>query len=243
MLSRLDLGGICRATILLAVGFSGLSCGSAGGPVETAPGLSSQEAPAAAQPAAPVIPQPTATVPVQQASPPPTEPTAPGPSAAVQPANAGPAPTEAPKVTTALPLAATTRRTADGLPDPVAGYQAWYRLGSNSARADEARAGHEALRQTYILLPVIQRAKQGQELIGELPEGTTIVLEGKSLAADFVGELSVMTKAKAGWQFFQYMRDSSRAAFSPSTKGTEGCSGCHSKAASSDSVYSKRLLE
>ncbi|HVR73977.1 MAG TPA: hypothetical protein VMT52_06570 [Planctomycetota bacterium] len=124
----------------------------------------------------------------------------------------------------------STRRSAAGLPEPVPDYLSWFRLGrapeGGGTNGAPATGAHYPACRAYILFPGRHMHSVGDQIPGNLQEGTLIVLEEKKPGGDFIARVRTMTRVPEGWKFSSYSRNSNVAPFSEEAD-TARCVTCH----------------
>lgn len=139
----------------------------------------------------------------------------------------------------ARPILPSTRRTSEGLPDTLSGYQTWYRL--DPATSAEGRGPHLKLSRTYVLLPEIHTVGVGDRLTPPFADETVLVLESKGAESDFIEAISMMKRTAGTWEYKQFVRPDSESAFRAAAGQADACAGCHSRAPT-DSVFAQLEL-
>lgn len=124
----------------------------------------------------------------------------------------------------------STRRSAAGLPEPVPDYLSWFRLGrapqGGGANGTPASGAHYPACRAYVHFPGRSTHSAGDEMPGNIPEGTLIVLEEKQPGGDFISRVRTMARVPEGWKFASYARSSNTAPFSEESE-TSRCVTCH----------------
>jgi hypothetical protein len=139
----------------------------------------------------------------------------------------------------ALPIRPSTRRTSEGLPSALAGYQSWYRL--DPAVSPPSRGPHLKISQTYILVPDIHTVGVGDRVEPPFPEGTMLVLESKSPGTEYIEAISMMERTDESWKFQDFARPRAESAFQPGESEAGTCAGCHAQAPA-ESVFAQLEL-
>lgn len=114
-----------------------------------------------------------------------------------------------------LSIAATTRRTSAGLPEPLPGYPSWPRL-AVAGQLD----GISGLQETYLQTPNAGRS-MGDVIDGPLERGSFFLREFKLPEDDFIRAVFVLENSPGLWVFSAYERASRDASFTSTVLRTQ----------------------
>lgn len=126
---------------------------------------------------------------------------------------------------------------AEGLPEDIAGYEAWVRLNPEPI---PPIAGGDAHNGTKDVFTNLEADRSGGGV--SYPGGTIIVKESIRPDRDFVGLVAIMRKiegfdpANNDWEFVEYTRTAPNDIFTLVASGGV-CTGCHIGAAETDFVW------
>ena len=130
-----------------------------------------------------------------------------------------------------------------GLPEYVAGYEAWLKLNSEPIPPVAGGDPHNGTKNVYVNKDRETIAPDGEQKF-PYPDGSIVVKEATRPGKDYIGLIAIMRKVEGSdpahndWEFIEYTRSEQQDDFTELAKGRI-CWGCHARVKNKDYVFTE----